>query len=706
MSNATGGLSRTLGPWMLWGLGVGYVISGMYFGWNLGLEKGGTAGLALATGVVILLYITFTFSYTELACAIPKAGGVFDYATRAIGREWGFVAGARAAGIPVRAAGDSGGYRGVFSYFFPGVPVKVIAVGAFLVFTALNIYGVKAAAGFELVITLFAVFELLLFAGICFPHFQWKNISRDALPHGLEGVWSAIPFAVWFFLGIEGVANVAEEAIRPQRNVLIGFGSALVTLIVLCVLVFLSSIGVAGWQAIVYPAPGATPSDSPLPLALSKITGTDGWTYHLLITIGLMGLVASFHGIILAASRATLEFGRARCLPAFLGRVHVRRHTPVAALLVNMGFGIVTLLLAPTEDIITISVMGALSLYVLSMISVVALRRKEPGLERPFRVPLYPVFPIVALVIGFVCLVAMITLNIKLSGIYFLLLALSYIWFHFLLKSPSMPNKQSLPELLEGLAAAKTEKVKLAITDIDGVLRGKVISFDKFRSIAEKGFGFCDVVFGWDAQDQAYDNGAFTGWHTGYPDAVAAVDISTLRRVPWEGGIPFFLADLKGEAVCPRSLLKKVIGLAAELGYSAVFSQEFEWFNFRAGSDVQVFEDLRPLSQGMFGYSILRASQNSDYFHALFDGLKQFDVPLEGLHTETGPGVYEAAIVYADVLEAADRAVLFKSGVKEIASHRGYSSDLYGQDQRDPARLQRACAPESVDGGRLGEPVL
>jgi len=234
-----------------------------------------------------------------------------------------------------------------------------------------------------------------------------------------------------------------------------------------------------------------------------------------------------------------------------------------------------------------------------------------------------------------------------------------------------MPSKQSLPELLEGLAAAKTDKVKLAITDIDGVLRGKIMSFDKFRSIAEKGFGFCDVVFGWDAQDQAYDNGAFTGWHTGYPDAVAVVDIDTLRRVPWEDELPFFLADLGGAGVCPRSLLKKVIGSAGELGYSAVFSQEFEWFNFRAGREVETFEDLEPLSQGMFGYSILRASQNSDYFHALFDGLKRFDVPLEGLHTETGPGVYEAAIVHADVLEAADRAVLFKSGVKEIASARG-----------------------------------
>ncbi|HEY4287160.1 MAG TPA: glutamine synthetase family protein [Puia sp.] len=237
-----------------------------------------------------------------------------------------------------------------------------------------------------------------------------------------------------------------------------------------------------------------------------------------------------------------------------------------------------------------------------------------------------------------------------------------------------MQNNQSLPELLDTLAAAKTEKVKLAITDIDGVLRGKVMSFEKFRAIAEKGFGFCDVVFGWDAEDQAYDNGAFTGWHTGYPDVMAVVDPGTMRRVPWEGGLPFFLADLAGGPVCPRSLLKKMIGQATELGYSAYFSQEFEWFNFKAqadGGEVRSFKELKPISNGMFGYSILRASQGSAYFHALFDHLKQFGVPLEGLHTETGPGVYEAAILYSDVLEAADRAVLFKTGVKEIASRHG-----------------------------------
>jgi glutamine synthetase len=242
-----------------------------------------------------------------------------------------------------------------------------------------------------------------------------------------------------------------------------------------------------------------------------------------------------------------------------------------------------------------------------------------------------------------------------------------------------MSGKLSLPELLQQLAAGNTEKVKLAVTDIDGVLRGKVISFDKFRSIAEKGFGFCDVVFGWDSGDQAYDNGTFTGWHTGYPDAMAVIDPGTFRRVPWEGGMPFFLGDFRekdGEAlpVCPRGLLKKVVQQAAAEGYTAFFSQEFEWFNFIAASDTPArrsFQDLKPITQGMFGYSILRASQGSPYFHALWDELKKFDIPLEGLHTETGPGVYEAAIAYSGVVEAADRAVLFKTGVKEIAYRHG-----------------------------------
>ncbi|MBN9385122.1 MAG: ethanolamine permease [Chitinophagaceae bacterium] len=425
-------LSRTLGPVMLWGLGVGYVISGMYFGWNLGLAEGGTRGLAIATGFIILLYITFTFSYTELSCAIPKAGGVFDYATRGLSREWGFIAGMAQliefVFAPPAIAAAIGAY---FHIFFPGIPVTAIAIMAYVVFTGLNILGVKTAAGFELIVTVLAVFELLLFAGICFPHFSAANLRQNDFPHGWKGVWAAVPFAIWFFLGLEGVANVAEETIRPQRNVLLGFGSALATLIILCVLVFLSSIGVAGWEAIVYPSPGADASDSPLPLALSRITGTGGLMYHLLITIGLMGLVASFHGIILAASRATFEFGRVKYIPEAFGKVHARFRTPVHALLVNMCIGIIALLTGRTGEIITISCFGALTLYILAMVTLLVLRKKEPALPRPFKVPFYPYFPVIALVIAGVALVAMITLNIRLSLIYFSLLVVSYLWFKY-----------------------------------------------------------------------------------------------------------------------------------------------------------------------------------------------------------------------------------------------------------------------------------
>lgn len=242
-----------------------------------------------------------------------------------------------------------------------------------------------------------------------------------------------------------------------------------------------------------------------------------------------------------------------------------------------------------------------------------------------------------------------------------------------------MTNPTDLKKIIAKLAADKTEKVKLAVTDIDGILRGKMIGFDKFTSIAEKGFGFCNVVFGWDAADVAYDNASVTGWHSGYPDALATVDLQTLRYIPWENDIPFFLADFSNKEsslleVCPRTLLKRVKEQATKAGYTAYFSQEFEWFNFidnREELHKNNFRNPQAMTPGMFGYSLLRASQNGIYFNDLFDLLKKFNVPIEGIHTETGPGVYEAAILYSEILEAADRAVLFKSGTKEIAHHHG-----------------------------------
>ena len=414
---------------MLWGLGVGYVISGMYFGWNLGLEQGGTLGLGIATFFIIILYVTFTFSYAELACAIPKAGGAFDYAERAMGKNMAFVAG-MAQNVefifaPPAIAFAIGAY---FNLFFPQIPILAIAIFAYITFTALNIYGVKAAASFELIITTLAVGELLLFAGVTLPHADITNLQHRAFPNGWQGVFASIPFAIWFFLAIEGVANVAEETVRPQRTILFGFGSAILTLVILCILTFVGSIGVAGWEAIVY-KPDGTVSDSPLPLALGHIVGKNNWLYHLLITIGLFGLIASFHGIILAAGRSSFEFGRVRFAPAFMGKVHRRFQTPSNALLINMVIGIIALLTGKTAAIITISVFGALTLYIISMIALIRLRRNEPALERPFKVPFYPFFPVIALIIASISFVAMTIYNGHLALIYILIMVFCFVMF-------------------------------------------------------------------------------------------------------------------------------------------------------------------------------------------------------------------------------------------------------------------------------------
>ena len=209
-------------------------------------------------------------------------------------------------------------------------------------------------------------------------------------------------------------------------------------------------------------------------------------------------------------------------------------------------------------------------------------------------------------------------------------------------------------------------KVKLAFADIDGVLRGKYVSAE---------MTFCDVIFGWDAADVLYDKPGVTGWHTGYPDSPASIDLATFRKIPWENDIPFFLGELNTKEglpspVCPRQLIRKLLADSNNAGFSPVFAQEFEWFNFAETPDSaheKQFRDLKPLTPGMFGYSILRSTLKNPFFSDLFDLLKKFNVPIEGLHTETGPGTIEAAIAHSGLLEAGDRAVLFKTAVKEIA---------------------------------------
>ena len=222
-------------------------------------------------------------------------------------------------------------------------------------------------------------------------------------------------------------------------------------------------------------------------------------------------------------------------------------------------------------------------------------------------------------------------------------------------------------------------KIKVAVSDIDGILRGKYLHRDKFFSAAQSGFGFCDVVFGWDSHDSCYDNTTVTGWHHGFPDALARLDLDTARHVPWDGGVPFFLgefvqADGSPYPICPRQTLKRVLARARELGVVPMTGMEFEWFNFAETPQTWAAKQgVGPttLTPGMFGYSLLRMNGNRGFFNALMDEMAAFRVPIEGLHTETGPGVYEAAIAFSEALEAADRAILFKTGAKEIGQRFG-----------------------------------
>ncbi|MGH9720682.1 MAG: glutamine synthetase, partial [Bryobacteraceae bacterium] len=221
----------------------------------------------------------------------------------------------------------------------------------------------------------------------------------------------------------------------------------------------------------------------------------------------------------------------------------------------------------------------------------------------------------------------------------------------------------------------KIRRVKLGVFDIDCTLRGKYVSLEKFWSALETGLGFCDVLFGWDIGDVLYDNAKVTGWHTGYPDAQCQIDAATFRTIPWEPETAFFLLDFVGRMdLAPRQVLAHVIEKAQRMKYAPMFAAEYEFFIFKETPEslrAKNYRGLTPLSPGMFGYSVLRASENRDLVLDLFDHLAAFSAPLEGLHTETGPGVYEAAIAVEEAMVAADRAALFKTAAKEIGARHG-----------------------------------
>lgn len=413
MSSPT--LERSLGPLHLWGLAVGLVISGEYFGWSYGWGKAGTLGFLVSTLLVAVLYTTFIFSFTELTTALPSAGGPFTYASRAFGPWGGFLAGfatlVEFVFAPPAIAFAVGKY---ITVVFPDWPATWIAAGAVVAFGLLNLLGVKQTAQFELIVTVLAVCELCLFMGVTAPHFDMQNFTRDGWTGGGAGIFEAIPYAIWFFLGIEGVAMASEEVINPNRDLPRGYISGILTLVVLALGVMLAAGGVGDWKAL-------SAIDFPIPQAVQQALGAASPWNKAFAGIGVFGLVASLNGIVIGASRQIFAVARAGLLPEALTAVN-RFHAPWAAVLTTTLVGLVAIASGKTDDVITLSAIGAVVMYLMSMASLFKLRSSQPDLVRPFRAPFFPVFPAVALVLSCVCLVAMVYFNLKLTGIFLVLL--------------------------------------------------------------------------------------------------------------------------------------------------------------------------------------------------------------------------------------------------------------------------------------------
>ncbi|RYZ99832.1 MAG: ethanolamine permease [Sphingobacteriaceae bacterium] len=416
-------LKRVLKPVHLWAIAVGLVISGEYFGWNYGWGVAGTIGFLIATLVITVMYVTFIFSYTELTTAIPHAGGAFAYAYRALGPFGGLIAGYATLIDFLLATPAIAFALGSYLHFLhPDLPILQSALFFNIVFILLNISGVKESATFSVFITILAVAELLLFMGVVGPHFKMDNFIADPLPFGWGGVFAALPFAVWFYLAIEGVAMVAEEVKEPKRNIPKGYISALITLVFLALGVMILTGGITDWHKL-------SNIDYPLPEAIAVVLGRTNGLTQIFASIGLFGLIASFHGTILAGSRQVFAMARSGYLPRGLSKINHRFKTPHWAIIAGGVVSAVALFTGTTSQIIILSVLGAIVMYIMSMVSLFALRIKEPNLERPFASPFYPVFPAIALFISVICLFAIMYYNIFISLLFFAGLAVVFLIF-------------------------------------------------------------------------------------------------------------------------------------------------------------------------------------------------------------------------------------------------------------------------------------
>lgn len=432
-------LRRGAAGWLLLaGLGVSYVISGDFAGWNYGIAEGGWGGLLIATVLMGAMYLFMVLGLAEMASALPATGAGYGFARRALGPLGGFATGTAIlieyAIAPAAIVVFIGGYVEALGLF--GITnAWPVYLACYALFIGIHLWGVGEALRVMFAITAVAVVALVVFAVGMIPKFDPGNLVDIAptgaagasafLPYGYAGVLGAFVFGIWFFLAIEGVPLAAEEARDPKRDMPRGIIAGMAVLLVTGFAMLLLAPGGAGAGAL-------ADSDNPLPHALREAYGESTLLADIVNYVGLAGLVASFFSIIYAYSRQLFALSRAGYLPTWLS-VTGRRKTPYMALIVPGTIGF--LLAAGVGDgdrLINIAVFGATASYALMMVSHIVLRRREPGLERPYRTPGGTVTTGIALVLALCAVVATFLVDVVGAAVAAVIFAvfLAYFWFH------------------------------------------------------------------------------------------------------------------------------------------------------------------------------------------------------------------------------------------------------------------------------------
>lgn len=417
-------LSKGLTPIRLWAIVVGAVVSGMYFGWNYMFEGTNFFGALIATLIVTAFYLTFVFCYAELATAIPSAAGPSAYSEKAFGGFAGFLAGFSVVIEYIAATPGIAISIGAYVHtLIPAVPAVVASVAAFLLFVFINCRGIESAAIVELVVTVLAIVGIVVYFVAGVPTVNVGGLLHGNTPmNGFTGIFAAIPYAVWFYLAVESGAMGAEECKNPQKDIPKAFIGGIITLVVMALATLFVTAGNAAGNL------GAvTLTDDPLPAILGGTLGSASVIVKIVSFLGLFGLVASLHGIIIGASRQAYAMSRNGYLPSFLAKLD-KKGTPTAAILVTSIISLVFVIIGSVGSLVVFSCIGSCVMSIFSLASWFVLRKKEPEMERPYKLK-SPVLPIIASVACCIVVVAIVASQAQLLGLAAVVYAVAAVYY-------------------------------------------------------------------------------------------------------------------------------------------------------------------------------------------------------------------------------------------------------------------------------------